>query len=225
MNTKTKRRLVCVTGIIVIITVAVLAVVGSAGAARGITVNEALDGTYVDERVQVTGLVVDDSYEFTDDGITFSIQDSDNPADTLQVSYKGAASSTFGNGITVICTGVLEDEDGNTVLNASEMVTQCPSKYESATGALSVTDLLDYGESIISTTVRVTGTVEPGTLSAAGASDERFVLQDTSDTSSTLSIIFDGALSDAVADGVSVVVTGALSSNGVFIATDVALEG
>lgn len=226
MNSKTKRRLVIVTGLIVIVAIAVLAVVGGTTAAQGITVAQALDGTHAGQRVQVTGAVADDSYKFSDDGMTFSIIDADGSPDAaLQVRYAGAASSTFGNGVTAICTGTLSDEGGTPTLQATEMVTQCPSKYESATDALGVGRLLEYGESMVGTTVRVTGAVQDGTLAAAGAADARFVLQDAADGSAVLPIVFDGALSEDVAAGASVVVTGALSADGSFAATDVALEG
>ena len=226
MNTKTRRRLVIVTGLIVIVAVAVLAVVGGTTAAQGITVAQALDGTHVGQRVQVTGAVADDSYEFSDDGVIFAIADAEGPSDaSLQVSYSGAASSTFGNGVTAICTGTLSSEGGTPTLQATEMVTQCPSKYESATDALGVAALQGYRQDIVGTTVRVTGTVKEGSLSAAGAADSRFVLADASDAATTLPIVFDGALSEDVQAGAAVVVTGALSADGSFAATDVALEG
>lgn len=226
MNTKTRRRLAIVTGLIVIIVVAVLAVVGGAGAARGITVAQALEGTLDGERVQVTGAVVDGSYEFSDDGVTFAIRDAqDSAGGALQVRYRGAASSTFGNGVTAICTGVLSSEGAGVVLDANEMVTQCPSKYESATDALGVTRLLDYGGEIVGTTVKVTGSVRAGSVSAAGAASERLVLLDAEDGATALPIAFDGALPEGVVDGASIVATGSLSADGSFLATDVALEG
>ena len=226
MNTKTKRRLIIVTGLIVIISIVVLAVVGSAGAARGITVADALEGSYTGQRVQVTGAVVDDSYEFTDDGMTFDIEDEDGSAgQALHVSYGGAASSTFGNGVTAICTGTLSSDGGGLVLNASEMVTQCPSKYESATDALGVARLADYGEGIVGTTVKVAGVVEAGTLSAAGEADVRFVLADVEDGSVTVPVAFDGGMPAGIVEGSSVVLTGALAADGTFAATDVAQEG
>lgn len=58
------------------------------------------------------------------------------------------------------------------------MVTKCPSKYESASDALSVSRLLEYGESITGTVVKIAGSVKSGTLAAAGASDARFIVHD-----------------------------------------------
>lgn len=221
MNTKTKRRLVVVTGVIIVVLAIVLAVVGSGSAAKTISVEEAASGTYADQRVQVSGNVVDNSFATEGNVLTFEIYDPEgDPSATLRVSYEGAASSTFGNGVTAICTGKLAS-DGTLV--ASELVTKCPSKYESASDALSVSRLLEYGDSMTGTVVKITGTVKPGTLAAAGASDVRFVVCDAE--GAELPVAFDGALADAITDETSVVITGTLSESGSFAATDVAQEG
>lgn len=226
MNTKTKRRLIVVTGIIIIVLAVVLAVVGSGSAAKTISVQEATTGDNVDERVQVTGNVVDNSFATVDGVLSFDIYDPDggDPAQKLHVVYDGAASSTFGNGVTAICTGKLVQADGGVELSCSELVTKCPSKYESATDALGVQALLDYGDSIINTTVKVTGTVAEGTMTAAGAAEDRFTLADASDASVQVPVQFDGAMPEGIEDGSSVVVTGSLNASGKFVATDVAQE-
>jgi cytochrome c-type biogenesis protein CcmE len=107
------------------------------------------------------------------------------------------------------------------VLVASELVTKCPSKYENAQDALTVERLLGYGESMLGKTTKVTGLVRAGSL-ADVTSDTRFVIED--DAGNSLPIHFEGALSDEVTDGVSVVIMGALDEDGTFLATDVALE-
>ncbi len=151
MNKKMKRRMTAVTGVIVIVLIVVLAVVGSATAATSITVLQATTGDYTDERVQVSGNVVEDSFEITENVLTFEIYDPDGDESVhLSVSYEGGVAATFGNDVTAICTGTI-GEDG--VLHASELVTKCPSKYENATGSLSVSSLLDYGETIYGKTV------------------------------------------------------------------------
>ena len=166
MNSKMKRRLIVVTGVIVVVLAIVLAIVGSSGAAKTISVKDALESGLAGERVQVSGNVVDNSFATVDGVLTFDIYDPDggDPAQKLHVSYDGAASSTFGNGVTAICTGKIVEGEGGLELVCSELVTKCPSKYESATDALSVTNLLDYGDSIINTTVKLKGTVKAGTL-------------------------------------------------------------
>lgn len=58
----------------------------------------------------------------------FSIYDPEGDPNTqLEVEYKGAASSTFGNDVVAICTGRLDDAG---TLQCAELITKCPSKYE-----------------------------------------------------------------------------------------------
>ena len=223
MNTKTKRRLVMVTGVIIIVMAIVLAVVGASGAAQTVTVAQAASGDYADQRVEVSGSVVDDSFSTQDNTLVFSIYDPESEdGATLDVSYEGAASSTFGNDVTAICTGIIDPATGTLV--ATELVTKCPSKYESATDALSVAALLEYGEDIVGTTVRIAGTVQAGTLTAAGSGEPRFVVADAEAPDAVLSVQFSGALPENIADGTAVVITGALSADGSFAATDVAQQ-
>lgn len=219
MNAKMKRRLMTVSGIIVIVLILVLAFVGGNSAAKTMSVAEAAGLDDPGQKVQVSGNVVADSFSTEDNVLTFKIYDPDgNPGTHLAVRYGGAAASTFGNDVTAICTGKV-GADG--VLEASELVTKCPSKYESATDALSVGQLLGYGEGVEGKVVKVTGAVEAGTLTAAGQG-ERFAIVDP-ETGESLSVGFDGALSDEVADGSTVVLTGSLGKDGAFDATDVAL--
>lgn len=134
--------------------------------------------------------------------------------------YDGGVSATFGNDVTAICTG---KKDGSGVLVCSELVTKCPSKYESGADALSVTDLLGYGDRIVGKTVKVEGVVKPGTLGGIDAK-VRFTIADGT-SGAELPVRFAGALSDDVAEGAHVVLTGAMSAGGMFEATNMALEG
>ena len=209
MNAKTKRRMVVVTGIIVVVLIVVLAVVGGSTAAKSISVAQAADGSHANERVQVSGNVVEDSFSTTGNMLTFAIYDPDGDSSVhLSVSYEGGVAATFGNDVTAICTGKI-DEDG--VLHATELVTKCPSKYENATDALSVSSLLDYGESVYEKPVKVAGTVKEGSLKAAGQGD-RFILVDASD-GIEMAVLFDGALSDEIKHGSSLVLTGSINSD------------
>lgn len=223
MNAQMKKRLIVVSGIVIIVLITVLAIVGGGTAARAVSVAEAAELADAGQKIQVSGNVVSDSYSTDGKVLNFKIYDPDgDPATQLAVSYDGAASSTFGNDVTAICTGRV---DGSGVLQCSELVTKCPSKYESSTTALSVDRLLDYGDGIVGKTVKVAGVVAEGTLQPAGQG-ERFTLVDgESAQPSSLAIDFNGALPEGVADGSTVVVTGSLSSNGSFNATDLALEG
>lgn len=221
MNTKTKRRMVVVTGIIVIVLVLILAIVGGTSSAKSVTIADAVSGNLGDQKIQVTGNVVENSFETKDNVLTFAIFDPNGePGQQLNVRYDGGVSATFGNDVTAICTGKIL-EDG--VLHASELVTKCPSKYENATDALTVAQLVGYGQEVLDKPVKVTGTVKAGTLSAAGAGD-RFVLVDP-DAGEELAVLYDDAISDEIKDGTPLVLTGSLNADGKFAATDVAIEG
>ena len=243
MNSKTKRRMIAVAGVIVIVVIVLLAVVGSGSSAKVVSVSELAAGDYAGKKVKVSGLVVANSYEVDQTGVlTFDIQDEDGNGDSaVHGRYDKGVSATFGNGIKAICTGRV-DEKGTVI--CSDLVTQCPSKYESASNALSVAQLLGYGESMQGKTTKVTGVVKAGTLADASQA-VRFTLIDenaqeggkenTEDNvnaatasdkdaeSESLAVAFEGALPDQIADGVTVVVTGALSGSDVFLATDVSL--
>jgi cytochrome c-type biogenesis protein CcmE len=206
-------------GIIVIVVILALAVVSGSTSATVASVDQVASGEMEGKKVEVSGTVVDNSYDIDADGVlTFDIYDPEgDEAIVAHISYDKGVSSTFGNGVVAICTGRM---DGG-VLVASELVTKCPSKYENAQDALTVERLLGYGESMLGKTTKVTGLVRAGSL-ADVTSDTRFVIED--DAGNSLPIHFEGALSDEVTDGVSVVIMGALDEDGTFLATDVALE-
>lgn len=222
MNTKTKRRMIVVTGVIIMVLIVVLAVVGGSSSAKPATISDLATGQYVDQKIQVSGNVVENSYTTDNDVLAFDIYDPNGDASQqLRVRFEGGVSATFGNNVTAICTGKM-GQDG--VLNCSELVTKCPSKYENAADALSVEQLLGYGDGIVGTTVKVSGVVKDGTLTAAGEGD-RFVIVDAESAADQLAVLFDGALSEDIADGSSLVLTGSMDEQGKFAATDVALEG
>ena len=221
MNAKMKKRMIAVSGVIVIVLILVLAFVGGNTAATTLSIAEAAENPQAGQKVQVSGNVVQDSFSTSNDVLTFKIYDPEgDPATQLEVRYDGAASSTFGNDVTAICTGKINDAG---VLECSELVTKCPSKYENADSALTVEQLLGYGESVYGNVVKVAGSVGAGSLKAAGQGD-RFILVDA-ETGDSMPVVFEGALSDGIADGSAVVLTGSLGADGKFAATDVALEG
>lgn len=221
MNAKMKKRMIAVSGVIIIVLILVLAFVGGNTAATTMSIAEAAENPQAGQKVQVSGNVVQDSFSTSNDVLTFKIYDPEgDPATQLEVRYDGAASSTFGNDVTAICTGKINDEG---VLECSELVTKCPSKYENADSALTVEQLLGYGESVYGNVVKVAGSVGAGSLKAAGQGD-RFILVDA-ETGEAMPVVFEGALSDEVSDGSAVVLTGSLGADGKFAATDVALEG
>ena len=221
MNAKMKKRMIAVSGVIIIVLILVLAFVGGNTAATTMSIAEAAENPQAGQKVQVSGNVVQDSFSTSNDVLTFKIYDPEcDPATQLEVRYDGAASSTFGNDVTAICTGKINDAG---VLECSELVTKCPSKYENADSALTVEQLLGYGESVYGNVVKVAGSVGAGSLKAAGQGD-RFILVDA-ETGEAMPVVFEGALSDEVSDGSAVVLTGSLGADGKFAATDVALEG
>ncbi len=221
MNAKMKKRMIAVSGVIVIVLILVLAFVGGNTAATTMSIAEAAENPQAGQKVQVSGNVVQDSFSTSNDVLTFKIYDPEgDPATQLEVRYDGAASSTFGNDVTAICTGKINDAG---VLECSELVTKCPSKYENADSALTVEQLLGYGESVYGNVVKVAGSVGAGSLKAAGQGD-RFILVDA-EIGDSMPVVFEGALSDGIADGSAVVLTGSLGDDGKFAATDVALEG
>lgn len=221
MNAKMKKRMIAVSGVIVIVLILVLAFVGGNTAATTMSIAEAAENPQAGQKVQVSGNVVQDSFSTSNDVLTFKIYDPEgDPATQLEVRYDGAASSTFGNDVTAICTGKINDAG---VLECSELVTKCPSKYENADSALTVEQLLGYGESVYGNVVKVAGSVGAGSLKAAGQGD-RFILVDA-ETGDSMPVVFEGALSDGIADGSAVALTGSLGADGKFAATDVALEG
>ena len=221
MNSKTKRRMGVATGVIIIVVVLVLAIVGGNSAAKTVSVAQAAELSG-DAKIQVTGNVVENSFEIEGDVLTFDIYDpeADPSAETtLSVRYDGGVSATFGNDVTAICTGKKNAEG---VLNCSELVTKCPSKYENASGALTVADLLGYGDKVLNKPVVVAGSIAKGTLSSVNAT-YRFTLEDEGGSSS-VNVRYDGAMPDQMIEGSNVVLTGSIDPDGSFTATNAAFQ-
>lgn len=218
VNKKTRKRLILVTLVIVVVLALVLAFVGSGGASKSVSVADAATSISANEKIQVSGTVVDNSFKTEGTTLSFTIYDPDANDDvTLDVVYDGSISATFGNGVIAICTGKL-DENG--VLRATEMVTKCPSKYASAEGAVTAEYLIERGDAMVGQEVNLAGYVKSGTLVPAGEGD-RFVVYSQN---GEISVLYDGALATGIEEESAVVVTGALNAEGKFVATDVAME-
>ena len=212
MNKKAKRRLVVVGGIVVIAMLVIVAIAGSGGAASSLSIGDVLGGGYEGKKVQVSGAVVADSLTSEGSTAVFAIAPEEGDASQeLTVSYDGALPATFGTGVVAICTGTVTDG----VLNATEMVTKCPSKYESAEGSLTVKGLLDQADSLGGDEVSVCGYVS-GKVNSVDA-DYRFVLESQGET---IEVKWDGGMDEAVADGTAVVIKGSLGSDGSFVASE-----
>ena len=213
MNKKAKRRLVVVGGIVVIAMLVIVAVAGSGGAASSLSIADVLGGSYEGKKVQVSGSVVADSLASEGATAIFKIEPEGDDAgvDQLEVQYNGALPATFGTGVVAICTGTVE---GKTLL-ATEMVTKCPSKYESAEGSLTVKGLLDQADTMLFKDTKVCGYVQ-GPVNDAQAA-YRFTIESQG---ATLNVVYDGGLDEQIKDGTALVISGHLDSDGSFIATE-----
>lgn len=215
MNKSAKRRLVVVGGIVVIAMLVIVAIAGSGGSASSLSIADVLGGNYDGKKVQVSGAVVADSLTSEGSTAVFKIApegvDAADSEQALTVRYNGALPATFGAGVVAICTGTV---DGKT-LEASEMVTKCPSKYESAEGSLTVKGLLDQQDSMMFKDTKVCGYVK-GEINDAQA-DFRFTIESQGET---LKVAYDGGLDEAITDGTALVISGHLDSDGVFVATE-----
>ncbi|MDR0499655.1 MAG: cytochrome c maturation protein CcmE [Coriobacteriales bacterium] len=222
MSQRMKRRLIVVTGTIVVVLVVVLAVVSAATASKTVSVAQALEAQMQGTKIQVTGKVVDNSYSISADVLNFAIYDPDgDPKSQLKVSYDGGVAATFGNQVTAICTGTV---DANGVLQCIELVTKCPSKYENATDALSVSQLLGYGSAIEGKPMKVMGSVKSGSLKPAGQGNRLVLVDATGAASGEIAVLYDGAIPDAISDESMLVITGTLTATGKIEATDIALS-
>ncbi len=93
------------------------------------------------------------------------------------------------------------------MLRCTEMVTKCPSKYESAEGSLTVKGLIDQADTMMFEDTKVCGYIQ-GEVNDASA-DYRFVIESQG---ATLKVVYDGGLDEQVSDGVAVVLSGHLDS-------------
>ncbi len=221
MNKRARTRLIGVTAIILIAVAAIFLAGGNKTAAYYKTVAEAAeDSKLVGERVKVGGAVVNGSWDKKSNPMTFTIRDEgdeEGSGPTVKVVYNGAVPSTFGDGVVAIVTGDLSKDQ---VIEADEMITKCPSKYESAEGAMPVSDVKD---GMTMEKVTVAGVVKNGSVVPPGG-DVRFVVAEAADGSGEhINVKWEGALPDGLADGSDVVLTGKLNGDRTFEASDVAL--
>lgn len=226
MNKRARNRLVGITAIILLVIAAIFATVGMrGGAAYNMTVKQATaDQASVGKRIKVGGVVVNGSWDKKTNPMTFKIRDEKDTGSTGQlitVVYSGAVPSTFGDGVTAIVTG--DFKAGNTI-EAGEMITKCPSKYESATGAYSISQLKAKATTMVAIPIKVAGKVKAGTIVPPGGA-VRFIAVNAEGATDEINVAYEGALPDGMVDGSSVVITGELNANGGFDATDVAMEG
>lgn len=224
MNKRAKQRLIGVT-LLILVVVGVLIVASGVltSGAEGVTISEVADNAeYVGKRVTVTGTVVAGSWVAGSEPFVFDIEDgkeSDSPR--LRIVSAKQVPGSFGDGTTAIVTGLVAD-DGS--VEAETISMQCPSKYESASGALTVSDVLNRARELEGTTLKVAGYVAAGSIQPAG-STPRFSIIESTQSDRNLPVVFGGGLSEDVIDGAEVVITGSIEADGTFLAAEVALEG
>ncbi|NTU70707.1 MAG: cytochrome c maturation protein CcmE [Coriobacteriia bacterium] len=225
MNKRARIRLIGVTAAILIAVAAMVYYTGGKqGAYEADIAAITTDKSLVGEQVKVGGTVVAGSWDKKSNPMRFTIrgeQDSANTGPTLKVVYTGTVPATFGDGVVAIVTGKIDDQG---VLTAGDMITKCPSKYESATGATPIADVVAGGATLEGKPMRVTGYLKPASLAPAGSTGDRFIIAQNADGSGqAVPVTFAGVLPDGIKDGVQLVLGGELS-DGKFVATSVALE-
>jgi cytochrome c-type biogenesis protein CcmE len=223
VNKRAKQRLM---GVTILIFVAVGALIGLTrlgnAAATPVSIDAVLsDSELVGRQIEVTGEVVAGSWVSGAKPFVFEIEDADaDGSGRVQVIWDDVVPGSFGDGTTATVTGVINEEGA---VEAKYLVTKCPSKYESATGALTVNDVLSRSSELIGSTLKVTGFVTAGSIQPAGGA-ERFRIADTAGAADGLPIAYGGGLSTEFTDDSKVVITGSIEADGIFQATEVALD-
>lgn len=222
MNKRARQRLIGVTIVIFVVVGALIGLtrLGNASAMPATVGAVLTDDTLVGKQVEVSGQVVPGSWVSGAKPFIFEITDAETQdSGRLRVVWNDQVPGSFGDGTMATVTGIV-GTDGS--IEAKYLVTKCPSKYESATGSLTVNDLKSRSDELAGKTVKVSGFVVAGSIEPAGTS-ERFRIADNADGQNPVGISFGGGLPDELVDGVKVVITGSIEPDGVFEAADVAL--
>ena len=166
MNKRARNRLIGVTAIVLLIIVAIFASIGSrGGTAYYKTVEEvATDTALVGERVKVGGAVVAGSWDKKTNPMTFDIRERTNG----RQGPDGRQGRLQRCGSVHVRRRRHGDRHGRpsptASIEADEMITKCPSKYESAEGAIPVGDLVGRARRWSARPSRPPATSRPGTI-------------------------------------------------------------
>lgn len=219
MNKRAKQRLIGVTVLILVVVGGLVLFVMTQGGAYKKSVAEVVsDPSLIGQQVQVQGPVVSGSWTPDAKPLTFSIRQADDPnGPTLKVVWPGPVPSAFGDGTVAIVTGIVGE--GQTI-EAKQLITQCPSKYASSKDALTVDALIK--SDLAGVPVKITGYVVEGSVKPSGT-EPRFVLGTSSNGGETVDVSWSGAMPQGATEGAKMVISGELM-NGVFVATDVAVD-
>jgi len=225
MNKRARNRLIGISVIIALALIAAFAALSTNNSSYNMTVAEAVEAENLGKRVKVSGVVVNGSWDKKTNPMRFEVRDENDTDGTgaiLTVVFSGpTVPSTFGDGVVAIITGEME-ADG--VIKSNEMITKCPSKYESSLDAYSVAQIKERAQAMINVPIKVAGFVKDGKVNPAGSA-VRFILVDEQGAPVELNVSFEGALPDASTSlDTKLVVTGEMNENGAFEAVDVAIE-
>jgi len=220
MNSRVRNRLIGISAVLVIVAIAGVAFMFFNGTSLSLSVERLYNSPqYIGETVQLSGTVVAGSWDRQSNPMTFRVfnEDSDSDAEITAV-FNGVPPANFGDGTGVIITGDITEENK---IVSSQMVTVCPSRYETSDNAIPVADLFNSEMNMTGIPVRVSARVVDGSIAEPGA-DIRLVVHDIENTGIELPVAFSGGLADSVMDGVPVVLTGTMNEDGVFEASVVA---
>lgn len=123
----TKRRILTISGVIVIILCVALILFNALGFVdRYRSVSEVAEDTinFMNRHIQIIGNVTTGSIQILGQDISFQITDGTS---VLDVTYSGATPQNFVDSVEVVIAGSLISENN---FKATEILTKCPSKYE-----------------------------------------------------------------------------------------------
>jgi cytochrome c-type biogenesis protein CcmE len=214
MNKRARNRL--------IIAAAIIVVIGGAGFLLAMQDSQPINGvaellaqgdTAVGLRMKVTGTVIGESWNGQANPMRFEIKDESTATaspQTLKVEYSGVAPGGFGDKTKATLTGEL-GTDG--VFKATDMLTVCPTKYQTAQ-AMTVDQIL-ADKAVLDQTVKLAGYVT-GSVSSNG-----FTMSSRLDGGKTVDVRVSAALPDGVGKGAYVELTGELLKDGTYRASKV----
>ena len=127
MNRKARTRLIVATVVLVVVFAVGIVWVVSAKGAYYRQVSD-LSSSTNGKSVKVGGQVVSGSVVRNAEGVHFTMEDLTGQPTTVKVDFAGQMPATFAPGVQVVVTGKYAAA-GN-VIDADQMQTKCPSKYQ-----------------------------------------------------------------------------------------------
>lgn len=214
VNKRARVRLIVVAVAVAVIGVSAYFVLQGSGQQMLTVADVAAGKVDAGERVKVNGIVIGDSWAGSANPMRFEIKDADKPEPTLKVVYNGAVPSGFGDKTNATVTGEINAAGE---FEAAEMMTTCPSKYESQK-PFTIDELLAQKAALTNNTVRITGFV------AEPLVGNRVVFAAAADGSgATLDVVL-AATVEGLVKGAKIEAAGQLGSDGVFKATGVTVS-